>query len=198
MPSALNYSKQGLLASQFQMMLKTSFSPCMCPIQCLSLIVNLFCGRCAFIKSKNNIGTNIVLDLHGFFRSKIVGRAVQVRPEHDAVPIYFNEFWLDWNILVNASLRQQKLFILTRHFTNTFSICCTQRKNLKATRVSHCWTSPIHKFSKPSGFLHQFIAWLEIQVVSIRQNNLRAQVFYRIRREAFDRSFGADRDKNRR
>jgi len=48
-----------------------------------------------------------------------------------------------------------------------------ERNNLKATRISQHWLTPGGKLVQATKALNPFVTWSQIEVVRVRQDNLR-------------------------
>src|SRR3989338_6950887 len=108
----------------------------MCAIHRFSLILLRSFRRWTLIKSKDDVGTDSMLDLYGAFGSKAVLATIDVRTEGHALVIHFCQsrfsFFLQHpNILQNVGMFFQRGHNVATEFGSTLPERGTKGKNLK-------------------------------------------------------------------
>ena len=70
------------------------------PFHSFFLVFVRIIWRGTFVECDNDICAKVVLDLNGFFRSKVMWTAIDDRSEGDAIFIYFCEGRMGRNVIV--------------------------------------------------------------------------------------------------
>eukprot|EP00456_Euglypha_rotunda_P050579 TRINITY_DN40712_c0_g1_i1.p1 TRINITY_DN40712_c0_g1~~TRINITY_DN40712_c0_g1_i1.p1 ORF type:complete len:123 (-),score=17.50 TRINITY_DN40712_c0_g1_i1:313-681(-) len=72
-----------------------------------------------------------------------------------------------------------------------------ETEDLEATGVGQNGARPADVFVQAAEIANQFMAWAQVEVVGIRQNDFGVQILFQLRRgQAFDGSLGADGHEN--
>ena len=73
-----------------------------------------------------------------------------------------------------------------------------ERQHLEAAAVGERRPVPVHERAESAGLVDDVGAGLQVQVVGVGQNRLRAKLFHRLRQHGLDGGLGADGDERRR
>ncbi len=99
-------------------------------------------GGGAFVEGHDDVGAEVVLDFDSFLGSEVVGGAVDVGFEGDAVVV-------DFDAVFGAA----------------------EGENLEAARVGEDWAIPIDPFVQAAHFFDKFVAGAEVEVVGVGEDD---------------------------
>ncbi len=99
-------------------------------------------GGGAFVEGHDDVGAEVVLDFDRFLGSEVVGGAVDVGFEGDAVVV-------DFDAVFGAA----------------------EGENLEAARVGEDWAIPIDPFVQAAHFFDKFVAGAEVEVVGVGEDD---------------------------
>jgi hypothetical protein len=139
------------------------------------------------VEGEDDVGTQAVLDAHRHLGGEPVGRAVEVAAEGDAVVVDVGETVLVGGDDVGGlgrGVHRQRL-----------AEPGAEAHDLEAAGVGEGRAGPAHEPAEPAGLLHDVVAGLEVQVVGVGEQGLRAELGHRLRQHRLDGGLGADGDE---
>jgi hypothetical protein len=161
------------------------------PLHRLFLVAAGIDQRGQLIESEDDVRAELVLDPDRHLGREPVSRTVEMRPERDAVVVDMGEplFALGDDVVGLDPLGVHR---------EDFLEAGTEREHLKPAAVGKRRPMPVHERAESARLLDDVWARLQIQVIRVCQDSLRAKFFHGFRHHGLDGGLGADSDERRR
>ena len=131
-----------------------------------------------------------MLDLDGDLGCEPVGRPVEVRDEGDTVIVDMRQALLS---LRDDVVGLNPVDVLHQHLAEPRS----QRHDLEPAAVGKRRAGPIHECPEPTGLGDDIRTRLQVKVIGVGQDRLRAEITHGLRQHRLHRRFGSDCDECR-
>ena len=147
--------------------------------------------RGELVEREDDVGAQLVLNLHRHLGREPVPRPVEVRLEGHPVVVDVREALLALgdDVVGAHAHRLHREHLLEPH---------PQRHHLEPAAVGEGRAVPVHERAEPAGLVDDVRARPQIEVVGIREQRLRPVLAHRLRQHRLDRRLGADRHERRR
>ncbi len=154
----------------------------------LLLIAARIHQRGELVEREDDVGAELMLDLHRYLGCEPVFRTVDVGLERDAVIVDARETFLARSYDV---VGLQRVRIHGQRLLETGA----EAQHLESTRIGERRSRPVHECAEAAGGVDDVGAGLEVEVVGVGQQGLRTEVGHGLGQHRFDRGAGADRDE---
>src|SRR5699024_3343291 len=136
-----------------------------------------------------DVGSQLMLNVHGNFGGEPVTVPIDVGGEPDAVVVYVCQtFFARGHGVVGTDFA---LGLGAGHINDLFE-SRTQGHDLETTGISEGRAAPVHEFAQPTVFIEQLGSGLQIQVMGVGEHGLSAQLFDHFGQHRFDGGFRTD------
>ena len=128
------------------------------------------------IKRKHDVRAERMLDLHRELRCEPVFGAIDEAAEIHAIVVHVGEALL---ALLRCKIRavgRARAVAAREGFGEHLLKTSAEAHDLEAARVGVRGAIPVHEYAEPTCLINEVVARLEIQVVGIREDRLRAQL----------------------
>ena len=146
--------------------------------------------RGQLVEGEDDVRAELVLDPDRHLGGEAVGGAVEMRAERDAVVVDVGQPLL---ALGDDVVGLDPLGVHRQHLLEAGA----QREHLEPAAVGEGRPRPVHERAEPACLLDDVGAGLQIQMVGVGQNRLRAKLFHGLRQHRLDGGLGADGDERR-
>ena len=136
--------------------------------------------------------------LHRFPRRLARARIVRALVEHH------HDVAAERQLHIHRRFRREQVLVAVEVRTKHHALFLqlpqlAQRPHLEAARIGQNRPRPRHEAVQPAVALHQLMTWTQVEMVRVRQDDLRVQLFQQLPgRHALHRSLGPHRHENRR
>ena len=146
--------------------------------------------RGQLVEREDDVGAELMLDAHRHLGGESVRGTVQVGGEVHAVVVHPGQSLLAGG---DDVVGLNPLGVHREHFAEAGA----QRQHLESTAVGERRSGPVHESAQTARLFDDLGARLQIQVIRVGQDSLRAKFFHRFRQDSLDGGLGADGDERR-
>ncbi len=139
------------------------------------------------VEGEDDVGAELVLDLHRHLRREPVRRPVEMRLEGHAVVVDAREPF--------AAVRGQRVVGVADLHRDDLLEARPEGHDLEAAAVGVGEALPVHELAEAPGLVDDLRAGLQVQVVGVGQHRLRPEVGDRLGQDGLHRGLGAHRDE---
>ena len=144
------------------------------------------------VEGKHDVGTDLVLHLHGHLGGEAVNRAVNMRLEVHAVVVNVSEAFLALrHVVVAEGAAVGALSVRDGAHVDDLLEAGAQAHDLEATGVSEGGAVPVHEGTQAACSVQDFGAGLQVQVVSVGEQSLSAELLHGFGQDRLDGCLGA-------
>ena len=131
------------------------------------------------VEGEHDVGTNLVLNLHGHLGSEAVNRAVNMRLEVHAVVVNVGEAFLALrHVVVAEGAAVGALSIRDGTHIDNLLEARTQAHHLEAAGIGEGGAVPVHECTQAACRVEDFGAGLQVQVVGVGEQSLSAEFLH--------------------
>ena len=141
------------------------------------------------VEGEHDVGADLVLYLHGDLGRETVPVPVQVRLEPDAVLVHMRQ-----PLLARGHGVVRPGRVHGGHVDDLLEPRA-EAHHLEPTRVRERGPVPVHERAEPARRVQDLRPRLQVQVVGVGQQGLRAELLHGFGQHGFDRGFGPDGDE---
>ena len=147
------------------------------------------------VEGEHDVRAEVVLDAHGHLGGEPVSVPGEVGLEPDAVVVDVGQALLAGGDGVVGALPLGRAGAL--HVDDLLE-ARAEAHHLEAARVREGRPGPVHERAEAAGLVQEVVTGLQVQVIRVGQQRLRAEVLHRLRQHRLDRGLRGHRDERRR